>query len=252
MTQSTEIFTKTVDHYTKYRPSYPQEIIQLLINKKILAQNSVVADLGAGTGIFTKLLLEQGNIVYAVEPNQAMRTAAELELIRHPNFRSVAATAEDTTLPGHSIDLITVATAFHWIDASKAKTEFQRILKPSGYVALLWNVRDQENSALQRDYEHLLTKYAHNYKNQYENKFDLTKLENFFSPYIMHTNAFPYAQYFDWEGLKGRLLSTSYALQSHEANFNIMIEELCNIYDKYQDHGKVKFLYRTMVYYGQL
>lgn len=252
MTHATEIFTKTVDYYTQYRPSYPEEVIQLLINKKILLKNAVIADLGAGTGIFTKLLLERGGLVYAVEPNQAMRTAAELELICYPNFKSVAATAEATTLPEQSIDLITVATAFHWMDANQAKLEFQRILKPSGYVALLWNVRDQEHSVLQQDYESLIKKYGHNYKERHEDKFDVAKLENFFSPSIMHSAVFPYAQHFDWEGLKGRLLSTSYAPQPHEANFNIMLEELRAIYDQYQDQNKVEFLYRTMMYYGQL
>jgi SAM-dependent methyltransferase len=250
MSQSTEIFTKTVGNYKKYRPSYPKDIITLLIDKTILTPDSIIADLGSGTGIFTKLLLDQGNFVFGVEPNRAMRTTAEQDLTPYPNFQSVAATAETTTITEHSIDIITVATAFHWLDADKVKIEFQRILKSPGYVVLLWNVRDQTNSPLQRDYEELIEKYGLHYKDQYAHKFDIEGLKDFFSPYPMHAITFPYVQQLDWEGLKGRLLSTTYALQPHEANFTIMVQQLKDIYDKYENQGTVEFLYNTEVYYG--
>ena len=132
MNKPTERFTQTVAAYTKYRPGYPQEVLQTLVVDCELTNKSIIADIGSGTGLLTELFLKNGNTVYGVEPNAAMREAGEQYLARYHEFSSVDGTAEATTLPTKSIDFITVGTAFHWFDTVKTKTEFQRIIRPGG------------------------------------------------------------------------------------------------------------------------
>lgn len=245
-----EHFTKTVQDYIKYRPSYPKEVLDVLVNECDLTKNKIIADIGAGTGILSKLLLDAGNSVYGVEPNQAMRKAAETYLKDYSNFHSIDGTAEETKLNDHSVDLVTVGTAFHWFDAEKTKIEFQRILKSPGWVLLVWNVRDIEHSNLLRDYEKLILEYGTDYRESSASKFDLSALENFFSPHKMTTRSFKNAQLLDWEGLKGRLLSTSYSLRSDDEKYSDMLSALKNIFNQYQKNGVVEFLYQTKLHYG--
>jgi ubiquinone/menaquinone biosynthesis C-methylase UbiE len=128
MADTVNRFSNRVNDYKKFRPSYPAEILDP-INEIGLTESSVVADLGSGTGIFTQIILKSGCQVYAVEPNESMREIAELNLSQNANFKSVNGTGENTNLPDHSIDIITVAQAFHWFDIEKSRTEFIRILK---------------------------------------------------------------------------------------------------------------------------
>ena len=141
MNDNTKRFSNRVDNYVKYRPSYPKEIISFLENAIQFKNDFVVADIGSGTGILSKMFLDNGNTVYAVEPNTAMRNKAEELLKNYPLFKSIDGTAEQTTLQNSSIDIITAAQAFHWFDAEKTKAEFRRILKPGGYCCLIWNER---------------------------------------------------------------------------------------------------------------
>lgn len=247
----TQRFTNTVPYYSKYRPSYPQEVIELLKLQCGLTADAVIADVGSGTGILTMLLLELGNCVYAVEPNTNMRHEAEQTLAKYPNFVSVEGSAEVTTLPNHSIDLITVGTAFHWFDPIKTKIEFKRILTKQGWVALIFNVRDQRTPIV-NDYEQLLLKYSKDYQNTAAQKFDLSVTEEFFSPNKMHTTIFANEQLLDWDGLQGRLLSTSYCLPADDPNFNVMMNDLAIIFKEHEMRGKVRFKYRTKVHFGQL
>src|SRR5271154_1515768 len=122
-------FSSRVEKYVRYRPSYPKEVVALLGKQCGLTAESVIADVASGTGIFTRLLLENGNRVFGVEPNAEMRRAGEEYLAAFPRFTSVAGTAEATTLPDHSVDIVTAAQAAHWFDRAKARREFVRILK---------------------------------------------------------------------------------------------------------------------------
>ncbi|OAI48833.1 hypothetical protein AYO45_00735 [Gammaproteobacteria bacterium SCGC AG-212-F23] len=251
MKNSVERFSQTVNDYAKYRPSYPQEVLQVLIAKCGLTKDKIVADVGSGTGLLSKLLLEYGSAVYGVEPNQFMREAAEVYLKSYPNFFSVNGIAEATTLQNQSVDIITVGTAFHWFDAEKTKIEFKRILKSSGWVVLVWNVRNMEKSELLHDYEDLILRYGKDYRESNARRFDKTAIAEFFSPYEMKIQSFKNFQQFDWEGLKGRLLSTSYSLRPGDDQYDEMLEALKNIFDRYQRHGMVEFLYETKLYYGR-
>lgn len=252
MSKPTERFTETVNDYIKYRPSYPKEVLQLLIDECDLTKNQIIADVGSGTGILSKLFLDYGNVVYGVEPNQSMCQAAEMSLKEYSNFYSVAGTAEATALEDASVDIITAGTAFHWFDSVKTKLEFRRILKKDGWVILVWNVRDVEESALLREYEDLLMEYGTDYKESNARKFDKTAVSEFFSPNEMKICSFKNSQQFDWDGLKGRLLSTSYSLRPGDERYDEMLIKLKEIFDRYQRNHRVEFLYKTKIYYGRI
>ena len=202
--KSTERFSNRVDNYVKYRPHYPKEIISYLVTKNLLTDNSVVADIGSGTGILTQLFLENQNPVFAVEPNEAMRLKAEERFGKYDNFKSINATAEQTTLDDSSIDLIIAGQAFHWFDAEKTKVEFKRIIKQDGYVVLVWNER-QKNSDFENDYEKLLLKYATDYKKVNHTNINIEDLQNFFHPYEMNVANFQNQQVFNFESLKRKV-----------------------------------------------
>ncbi len=251
MVDNSQRFTDTVEHYLRYRPSYPHEILERFIQSG-LTKSSIIADLGSGTGFLSKLFLDYGCTVIGVEPNEAMRAAAQQYLKSYSSFTQIAGYAEDTTLQNSSVDFITVGTAFHWFDAIKTKIEFQRILKSNGWVFLIWNVRDIEHSELMNDYENLILKYGKNYKNSRAQEFEKTAVEQFFAPNKMHSASYPYKQLFDWQGFKGRLLSTSYTLRENDPSFDDMMKELKIIFDRYQKENQIEFLYQTKMYYGQI
>ena len=251
MIDPTTRFTTRVANYLKYRPSYPGAIITLLQTECGLTREQIVADVGSGTGFMTELFLKHGNKVFGVEPNAEMRLAGERLLAQYPSFVSVSATAEATTLPDDSVDLIVVGQAFHWFDHDAAKIEFKRILKPGGWIVIVWNSFRVETSAVVRGYHDLLVKYGTDYQ-EVSREIESCDIEALFSPRDFRQARFPFRQVFDFEGLKGRLLSASYAPQPGERGFAEMIAELRTIFDANQQNGKVDFDYETEVYYGRL
>ena len=180
LADSTQRFSSRVENYARYRPSYPKEVLDVLEHECGLNRDSVIADIASGTGIFTKLLLEHGNPVFGVEPNPDMRRAGEECLKAYSKFTSVNGTAEATTLPGHSLDFVTAAQAGHWFDIPKARREFERILKPGGWLVLLWNERQIETTAFLSDYEQLLLKYGTDYN---EVRHEHTVVSKYFEPH---------------------------------------------------------------------
>lgn len=252
MPKPTERFTETVQNYLNYRPSYPPELLQLLINECGLTKNSIIADIGSGTGFLAKLFLDYGNSVFGVEPNEAMRLAGENYLKNYPNFHSIIGTAEATTLKNHSADFVTAGTAFHWFNVEKSKIEFTRIAKKDAWIVLVWNVRDMENSELVREYEELISTYGTDYLTTSASKFDKTAMAEFFAPNKMTTRSFKYVQHFDWAGFQGRLLSASYALRPGDEKYAEMMAKLKEIFDRYQKNGQIEFLYATRVHYGKV
>lgn len=245
-------FTATIENYLHYRPSYPKEVLQLAIDRCNLKKDDIIADIGSGTGFLSKLFLEHGNSVFGVEPNEAMRHAAQQYLKSYAHFHNIDGNAENTTLKNHSIDFITAGTSFHWFDATKAKIEFQRILRSQGWVLLVWNVRDIKHSKLVNEYENLILKFGKDYKNSRAQEFDKTAVSDFFAPNHMHTASFKNTQLFNWEGFKGRLLSASYSLREGESGYEDMLKALHLIFDHYQQNNMIEFLYETKVFYGQI
>jgi SAM-dependent methyltransferase len=247
----TQRFSSRVDQYTKYRPGYPPEIVELLRAQCGLTPSSVIADVASGTGLFTKLLLENGNEVYGVEPNAEMRKAGEEYVGVYSRFHSVAGKAEATGLPDQSMDLVTAAQAAHWFDRDAARREFLRILKPAGWTVLVWNERCTDSTPFLRAYEELLLRYGTDYAEVRHERTTAT-LHTFFAPKPFESRVFDYRQAFDYEGLAGRLLSSSYTPAPGEPNHEPMLRELRKVFDTYQKSGKVEFDYKTRVYFGRL
>jgi SAM-dependent methyltransferase len=212
----------------------------------------VIADLGSGTGILTKLFLENGNRVYGIEPNDAMRAAGEKVLRQYPRFESVCGSAEATTLPDAVADLATAGQAFHWFEPEAARKEIQRVVKPAGWVVILWNERSHDASWLLREYENLLRSYGTDYDKVSDRYPDGALLEKFFGPGGWREKSFPNEQLFDFEGLRGRLLSSSYAPVEGHANYEPMMAELARLFETHARDGRVRFAYETRVYYGRL
>ncbi|MEO8481962.1 MAG: class I SAM-dependent methyltransferase [Acidobacteriota bacterium] len=251
MTNPTARFTNRVSDYVRFRPGYPDALLDTLEAGVPLSPDYVVADIGAGTGISTSLLLRAGWTVMAVEPNDAMRAAAEQQLRGRSHLTFVAGTAEVTTLPDQSVDLVAVGQAFHWFDRDKARSEFLRILKSGGRVALFWNVRRLDSDPFAKAYEQLLLTYGTDYTLVTQRHMDATVLTAFFrGPF--ETHAFPYVQTFDFDGLRGRLLSSSYAPSPGHPQHEPMISTLRQIFDAHQEQGRVHFVYDTQLYLGAL
>ena len=249
---NTQRFTDRVDTYVKYRPSYPEEAIDYLYDTVGLGAGGEVADVGAGTGKFTRLLLDRGSVVRAVEPNDAMREAAEQALGGTPGFRAVPGSAENTLLPDGSVDHIVCAQAFHWFDREKAKAEFKRILKPGGKVALIWNSRLTHGTPFLEAYDKLLHTYGIDYAKVAHKNISEEALAAFFQPAVMRVARFPSGQLLDFEALAGRMLSSSYTPQPDHPNYKPMMAELRNIFDRCNDKGLVSFDYETEVFWGEL
>ncbi|HWP84859.1 MAG TPA: class I SAM-dependent methyltransferase [Terriglobia bacterium] len=251
MQDSVERFTSRVENYVKYRPHYPRAILQMLATECGLTPESRIADVGAGPGQLAELFLENGNLVYAIEPNPAMREAAEQALAGYPNARILAGTAEATPLPDHSVDFVTAGQAFHWFDRARARSEFARILKPAGWVVIVWNQRETA-TPLMAAYEALVRRYSPDYEKVDHRLITADILREFFGPQGCQKKNFPNFQDFDYAGLEGRLLSSSYAPPPGDPAYGPMLAALRELFDAHQVNGRVRFDYTTCVYYGRL
>lgn len=252
MSDPTQRFSSRVENYINYRPGYPPEVVAFLREKCALAESSVIADLGSGTGILAEIFLQNGNRVFGVEPNDDMREAGERLLAQYDRFTSITGTAESTTLEDRSVDFVTAGQAFHWFNRAVARKEFARILRPQGWVVLIWNERQTVSTPFLSAYEHLLHTYSTDYAAIDHRNIDLKVIESFFNPDTFSRQTFNNKQVFDFDGLKGRLLSSSYTPEPGHPDYQPMLDKLAAIYKEYQVAGKVDFLYDTNVYCGHL
>lgn len=243
-------FSNRADNYARYRPNYPPGVIDFLQSNCGLKETSIIADVGSGTGILSELFLKNGNRVFGIEPNAPMSLAAERLLEGFKNFVPVEATAEATTLKPASVDIITAAQAFHWFDRERAKREFARILKPGGWVVLIWNERRLDSTPFLREYESLLLRYGTDYQDVRHEKV-ASEITEFFAPETFALKNLANVQHFDFVGLKGRVLSASYTPEPGHANFEPMLAQLEAIFNSHQRDGIVTFEYDTKVYYGR-
>ncbi len=247
---STKRFSNRVDDYMKYRPGYPQEIVSFAADRLQLSPEAIVADIGSGTGLLSQLFLENGNQVYGVEPNDDMRIAGETRLAAYANFVTVAGTAEATTLADDSVDFITAGQAFHWFKPEPSRVEFQRILKSGGWVVLVWNNRNTASS-LMAAYESLLEEYTFSYQRVKAGD-PSESLAGWFQQSPMQLQEFDNFQIFDFAGIRGRLLSSSYSPLPDHPNYLPMIAALRTLFNRYQQDGFIRFQYKTQLYFGQL
>ena len=241
-----ERFSSRSEAYARGRPSYPPALLELLGRECGVTPASIVADIGSGTGLLSRLLLDFGCEVFGVEPNLDMRTAGEMALVNYPRFHSVNGRAEATTLPDGSVDLVTAAQAFHWFEPAATRAEFQRVLKPGGYVALIWNER-RVTPGFMTEYEDLQNRYARERPHPSEAEFNA-----FFGNSAWRLETLPNSQMLDEEMLRARLDSSSWAPKPGDAAYEPMIAALRRLFHAHARDGRVVMEYETRVYYGWL
>jgi SAM-dependent methyltransferase len=253
ISNSTERFSSRVANYVRYRPGYPPEILDPLQRECGLTADSIIADVGCGTGLLAKVFLEYGNRLFGIEPNKEMREAGERFLRGYRKFMSLPGTAEDTSLPDHSVDLVTAGQAAHWFDRERARREFVRILKRAGWTVLLWNERATGSSRFMQGYEELLETYGTDYDAVRRVDQDMASaVTSFFAPNRVRLKTLINRQEFHFPALQGRLLSSSYTPQEGHSKYEPMLTALRRLFETHQENGVVGFNYETRMYYGQL
>ena len=250
---ATTRFSARVQDYVRYRPRYPEALYTFLMTEFGVCAGSVVVDVGGGTGIFAEPLLAAGAVVYGVEPNAEMRGAAERLLSQYPNFHSVAAAAEATTLPAGCADLVGCAQAFHWFDAPRAAAEFKRIAKGGGAVAIVWNQRRHDASPFLAEYEALLLRHGTDYRQVAREhrpmaEADFAALFGFTLRRVVFANA----QSLDRDGLRGRVLSASYTPVPGTPGHAELMAGVDQLFERHHVAGRVTIPYDTELYAGRL
>ncbi|CAH2714847.1 hypothetical protein BACCIP111895_02023 [Neobacillus rhizosphaerae] len=236
-------FSNRVENYGKYRPNYPNNIIKFLNTNTSFTKESIIADIGSGTGISSKLFLDNGNKVYGVEPNEDMRRAGERYLYNYTNFYSIDASSECTKLESESIDVIVCGQAFHWFEPETTKKEFLRILKPDGFVVIINNRRKLGSEFMNR-YAELISKYSESDVSKPLH----TNLSDVVDSKTIYKEVFDNPQIFNFERLQGDLISYSYIPSEEKTIFSTMISEFKLLFDKHNKNGRVIFDYETVLY----
>jgi SAM-dependent methyltransferase len=251
MTDTVQRFSNRVENYIKYRPTYPPEVLELFKSEMDLTEESIFADIGSGPGNLARQFLENGNTVYCVEPNDAMRKAAEDLLGKYPGFCSINGNSENTTLPDAWVDFVTAAQAFHWFRPGPTQMEFRRILKPHGYVALIWNIRHLDSTPFLREYEQFILENANDYGAVRHENITETEIAAFFeSSYEKAT--FDNIQILDFEGLRGRLFSSSYMPAEDSEKGRQVEKDLLRLFESHAREGRIEVFYDTEIYYSKL
>jgi SAM-dependent methyltransferase len=250
MGKPTERFSDRVSNYVRYRPSYPQELVDTLMTECHLGSQSTIADVGSGTGIFSRLLLDKDCYVSGVEPNRNMREAAESQFAGYNKFSSIDGQSEHTGLDDSSIDLITAAQSFHWFETGDTRQEFLRILKPGGYVALVWNQRKIEQP-FQIEYDRMLRQYASDYGAVNHMNISPEDILDFFSPNKVAKFEFDNSQIFDLSSFLGRMQSSSYVPKTGTAEHLRLIQAAEDLFNRYQSSETISFEYNSFFYLAE-
>lgn len=247
----TQRFTDRVNDYVRHRPTYPPALLAWLREAHGIGPAWSVADVGAGTGISARMFLEAGHAVVAVEPNAAMRAAADAALAGHPRYRSVPGRAEATTLPDQSVDLVAAAQAFHWFEPEAIHQEWRRILRPEGLVAVFWNLRRLSGTAFLDGYERVLREHTTEYGAVAERYRSAEQMRRWFGDGFRGEARLENHQALDREGLRGRLLSSSYAPRPGHPGHAPMLAALDRLFDETAMNGRVRLVYDVQVYVGR-
>ena len=248
---NTKKFDGLATEYSKGRPAYAKKFIDELYEKYGFSKESIVADVGAGTGKFAKQILDKGSFVYCVEPNVDMRTKAVGELKAYKNVECIDGDAANTCLNDNSVDFVTVAQAFHWFEVESFKRECKRILKPGGKVFLVWNSRDTNFEIVCKNAE-IYNRYCPGFKG-FSNGIQENdaRIEEFFDgkyEKVKYDNPL----YFTKEIFISRCLSSSYSLKCGEDKYNEYVGELEKLFDVYEVNGTVCMPNSTIVYFGRV
>jgi SAM-dependent methyltransferase len=254
---STQRFSDRVEYYVQSRPRYPQALVEFCRDELGLNPRHQIADIGSGTGFLSELFLRNGNAVFGVEPNDPMRQAAENLLAPFANFKSVKATAESTQLDAGAFDFVMAGQAFHWFDRARAKVEFRRILRPGGWVLLVWNERRKGESGgrFLSDYDAVVRDFEidwHKIRHEKITGADTAALDEFFAPTGWKLQTFDNPQSLDLDGVIARALSSSYLPLPGQPRCDEMLQRLHEAFSRCQTDGRVWMEYETKAYYGRL
>ena len=245
-------FSDRAEDYVKYRPHYSHDVVHALQDACGLKKEHLIADVGCGTGMLAEIFLDSGNTVIGVEPNREMRLAGKKYLSGKPHFSMVEGSAEATTLPPSSVDFVMAGQAFHWFRPVETRAEFARILRPDGWAVLIWHDRNVESTPFLRAYEEFVRQYSTDYENvthKYLASYDA--LEHFFAPNEMRIIRQQNQQRLDFDGLRGRLLSSSY-IPKAGGRHAAMMEDLPRFFAAHAVEDRVTLEYDTKIYYGHL
>lgn len=245
-------FSNRVGDYVRYRPGYPAALPAWLQQTQGVDADHTVADIGAGTGISARMWLDAGHPVVAVEPNDAMRAAGQAALADMPGLRWVAGSAEATSLADASIDLVSAATAFHWFDPERARTEWARVLRPGGLAVVFWNTRAVDRSPVAAGYEALMHAFGTDYEQVTRRRPDDAAMEHWYGGGLRAMASFAHDQRLDFGGLQGRLLSSSSAPLPGQDGHAAMLDALRELFDRHAVDGYVDLAYDTRVFVGTL
>lgn len=250
--EPTERFSNRVESYKRHRPGYPTAIVDLLTHECGLDDNSVIADVAAGTGLLSEIFLSRGYRVIAVEPNQQMRDACATLTSQYPQLQCVDGTAETTSLADNSIDLATVGQAMHWFDLKRTRNEFVRVLRSGGWCAVIYNNRCMAGDAFQEGYEKILAEYGTDYGAVRGSHLTEERLAAFFVPDAMSSAVFANSQQLTLEALQGRILSSSYMPQPGHPRYSEMSRTIEDLFSENETGGHVRMEYDCVVCYGYL
>jgi ubiquinone/menaquinone biosynthesis C-methylase UbiE len=256
-TDSKQRFNSRVDAYREFRPRYPVEVIDLLQQQCGLTPVSVIADIGAGTGMLAELFLQYGNSVFAVEPNRAMRSACEDLHSQYPKLTCIDGSADSTTLPDHCAHFVTVGQALHWFHLPQARAEFVRILQPGGWCAVIYNERRTGGDPLHDGYERILREFGIDYESVRSKYPQQQELTDFFqssntAPPAMQQSSFLNMLQLDRAGLVGRIISSSYMPELGHPRYPAMQRQIEELFAQCQETSHVRLEYECVITYGRL
>lgn len=245
------LFTGRSGSYARYRPDYPAELVRTLKDKHGLTPDSVVADMGCGPGILSRLFLENGNHVFCVDPNDDMLQMAEKYLSAFTGASFLKGFAEKTSLGSGSVDFITAGQAFHWFEPAGTRAEFRRILRDGGQVVLVWNERDSTPGTFNQAYDAICRKYSPAYHKSGSLAFEDYDPRNFFNPGL-NLYSFSNPRKMDFEAVMGRYSSASYAISEDDRNYADMVAEFMDAFQKFGNGLSVTMEYTTKMYVGTI
>lgn len=249
--ENTSVFSGKAEAYSAARPGYAGELMEWLTGKLGLGDGVTVADVGSGTGKFSKQLLETGCTVFGVEPNADMRAFAEKFLGNEKRFFSVNGSASDTALDSACVDHVTAASAFHWFDAAAFARECQRIVRPGGSAALVWNIRDASDQTVW-ECEELCRRLCPRFKGFSGNIHrDEGRVTGFFEKGCECAD-FRYDLFFSREAFVKRMLSSSYAPLPGEENFSAFAGALEELFDRRAEYGQIRIANFSRGYVGRV
>ena len=249
------LFAGKAERYARYRTDYPREMIEAALNAVHLAKSDVVADVGSGTGMLARWILERGNRVLGVEPDAGMRSFAERQFASEArDFVGVQGSAEETNLPDFSVDVIVVGNAFHYFDPVRARAEAMRILRRPGRALIAGHASAHEPNAFMKAYSRFLEGIAdrETWTFHHTDRFESSLPTFFGNDSFGKEDALQTSHPLSWDALAGRFQSTSLMPSEGDGRGQQVLAELQDVFEKFAVAGMVEFQLRWRYAWGTL